>query len=571
LPAKDGLKDLRDAVMRRVDWSPSATSQGAEDVDAHVNDALQQLALDAPFLFFEDVVRIFTKPDASSIDAEDVLEVPAADEMPSARQNPWVLRQIWASDHDDIVELPNDRSWDGRRIDLQDHDGNWHQNRIRSIWHGEEDPPHRYLSLWYPIPHALWLGDMDGFPYRVYDDAYWLQDDIINIRSMRTLYEGVSSEINIVSQRDAERNGAADSTADTPTGLPVACWRAGHFALPTPNTAPDVAVATNLAAEYWSGPEPAGTFQYCYTICWGKREWDSSNPGGTQVDLTDPQADYRARVEPLTTTTQTEGTERFREPLFESAPSPISDEITVANAIEDENTGVFSSAGGVVIELPNIEYQLSFGGQGVQGTGTDYTRANRGHSGWYLRIYRRRLTEDFEHYGELASVGTPGNQATGLTKLDIHDSFHLLQEVPIFPASAARTVDRGTIVPDYNRRLRNVGGYQGISFYPRPDDEYQVELKVLRRPARLVSDNDTPPIHGEAIEVLLHKAIALTAGQLKDWTLRSTALQDYQTAIETLRKRYGDLRPGGKAISLRPARVRQRIMTTQWWRRSDEQ
>lgn len=560
----DGLKNIRDKVMRRLDLSHSPTSRQVAAIDEAVNSALKQMVNDLPFAFFEDEVSFFTLPDIEPGSSTDYLSTPQSDNLGTLRYNPWLLQ----ADQDTLVDWNVKRLWDGRHIDVQDASGSYHRNQIRTIWIYEddnEDTQYR-LSLMKPLPFdTLSNGGAPTFSWRVYTDKYQLPDDIVRISSMKIVSDGVEQEIKIVSKKDAEINGVSDHWTK-PAGTPFIAWRNGHSSLPAPNTAPTVALASSDTYP-WQGPEPAGKFQYCFSLCWGKRFNDHSNPGIGH--WSDQSAELSAEYDPIGSTSATAGIGRYAEPIWESPPSPVSSEVTTVNAVDNGQSGLKGQA--VIVGLPNIEYQLGFGLEGDMTSGP-FIRYNRGHSGWYYRIYRRRLTADMTAYTLLgtASIGGRRVENLELTNLDIKDEFQLLAEFQVTPENAAQFIDDGSVLPDYLRPLRNINGYTSVSLYPKPDKRYEIQCKVIRRPQDLVSDNDTPTIHSEAIEALLDLSVSIAAKQLKDPGVERAARMDYEEKLRTMRRSYGDLRPESQVVMRRPARVRANYRNTQWWRESTE-
>ena len=120
---------------------------------------------------------------------------------------------------------------------------------------------------------------------------------------------------------------------------------------------------------------------------------------------------------------------RFREPLWESSPSPVSAQVTTTNPTDNN---VPSPA--VKLTLPNIEYMQGFMTRGAQrraGALQTFTRSNYRESGWWVRIYRRRIVSDFNNYSNLSSykgadIAASGAAITGLKKLDLPTHIHFI-------------------------------------------------------------------------------------------------------------------------------------------------
>lgn len=551
---KDGLKDLREAVFRRTDWGPSAGTFSADLVDDHINDALQQIALDAPFLFFEESIRFATQEDFEPTLDGDTVSVHDDDQVAGfgSVPNAWVLRRDLSVAASTASPWATDRSWDARVIEITDENGVVHTNRIRSVW---VESGIYYMSLWRPWP-ASQYGDT-GLSYRIYTSEYYLPDELIELKSLRVVGQAYPMPIRIIGQHDAEAAGIVDDQYQrTGGGTPQLAYRRGRFALPTPNTAPD---AATTASFQWFGPEPAGEFEYCFTLCWGKRDPDHGASGF-------PSYLTEAVTVPGETDSDMAATDparhRILEPLFESSPSPVSAAVVTTN---DDGEIPPSTADAIEITLPNIEYQLGFLLDGLTTGSAALSRFQSTHSGWYYRIYRRRKTEDFTSYTSLGTT-LSGAHIPDLEKLDIQDAFYLLVEINPRSSVGLKYIDQGTVVPDYNRRLRNINGYQSLRFHPNPDARYEIECRCVRRPQRLVSDNDVPPIHSEAIKILVDYACSLQYEMLGQYDQAAAAERRYERGLQTLKRRYGDLRPHDAAVPKKPSRVRRRFRARlAWW------
>mgnify|MGYP003681145482 FL=1 len=60
------LKEIRNAMFAQADWSPDQSPEAASRVNGFINRAYNQLALEAPFLFFETEAKIATEPDVEN-------------------------------------------------------------------------------------------------------------------------------------------------------------------------------------------------------------------------------------------------------------------------------------------------------------------------------------------------------------------------------------------------------------------------------------------------------------------------------------------------------------------------
>lgn len=211
--------------------------------------------------------------------------------------------------------------------------------------------------------------------------------------------------------------------------------------------APLNAPTTNDVDGTWVGPVQEGAFQFCYTYTWGYRsaEWQDS-PGG------------------------------MRDVQWESAPSPVSSSF-------DHSVGANAGAG-IEISTTDVSALLNFN---VTGTLRDE------HSGWGKRIYVRR------------SSILVGGTAGAWDQVETSSIFYPLMDVA---AHNRATVWVGSVVPEFLRRLQRSKGYYSWEFYPHQDARYEIDLPVVRYPAEVVDDQDTPPIRDDAypafMELILH-------------------------------------------------------------------
>lgn len=560
-----------------LDWDVTPTVEAVARFKLIINRAYQQLMLDAPFLFWETTIRFATQPDVESLSSFDYLSAINPDDIgTSTSTSVWVMRGAFEadSDADNFASLRRDRSWDGRSIILYSPGEIPHKNQLRSIWIEEVSGTDYYhVSLVKPWPASRYGAVAES--WRIFTDTYWLPDDVVEVKSMRIVGVAYPTPLQFIGQSEAEERGFIDDDGNTEGGVPQFVYRHGHYQLPGPNVAPTVTAGTlNNPDEQWLGPEPFGEFEYCVTYTWGKRDLDYQNEGIHHWDSASTGDDYEessGEVSTLIAEPRAWGQNRSREPLFESAPSPISTAITVAS--EDGDPLDFAKA--PILTLPNIEYQLGMMLSGLTDSSDAFRRRSTSHSGIHVRVYRRRLSEDYTDYDSLgtAAAGDLGTHIPSLRKLDIHDGFYLLAEVRIEDwvdgnLTGNHFVDRGNMIPDQRRPLRDTHGYQGIRFYPMPDDRYEVEVRCMRRPPKLVSDTDVPRIHAEACEALLMYASSLVkGGTLKDTAGAAADRVDYHNLLRTLGKRYGDIRPADTPVQKRFASTRRYNRTNNpWWR-----
>lgn len=592
------LKDIRNALFSQTDWAPTQSAEAVARLDGFINRAYNDVCLEAPFMFFESRVKFATQPDAVPTLDNDTISLTVFDEtapMVPNEQNPWVFQRDLPIGTPDALVWQVDRSWDGRTLEIDVPDPSTgkittYRNIIRAVYKnslGVGELEVYRLTVVTPWPyHKFGTGP---FKYRIYTAKYYLPDDVVQVRSMRLWHQNRNWPLDVIGQEDAETYSFADTPRVAAHGLPRTIFRREHFQLPGPAVPPDAGYPALEPGHKWLGPEPAGTFEYVITYCWGKRDimlrnptmgyhlgyadqWENVQPeGGFPGFFTDP-------AQPIDASQS-----RFREPLWESSPSPVSAQVTTLNAIEGEGP-VFTPSPAIRLTLPNIEYMQGFQALGAQrfddGGGpaaTLWRRKNWRESGWWVRIYRRRVAEDFNNYAALATsigptgVGTQdgGAAVAGLVKLDLPKAFFLLAEYRIDEFNSGIFIDNGRILPDYHRRLREIHGYQAIQFYPYPDDRYEVDVRCVRRPPKLVDDQDAPLVHAEAVDLIIHRALMFLYENMGNPQMAELSRSRYQENLFTLSKRYGDLRPPAVPTLRRFSRARsgwdQRGQLRRWW------
>ena len=591
------LKDLRTAIFAQTDWAPSQSVEAVARLNGFINRAYNDVCLEAPFLFFESQVKFATQVDVKSASDNDTISLTVVDDTEAMQPNavnPWVFAQDGIAGSSGFTVWETDRSWDGRmlEIDVPDPADNnkikTFRNRIRAVYKRQVTAPgfpaeYQFrLTVVTPWPYQT-MGS-GPFKYRIYSDRYYLPDDLIQLRSMRLWHEDRNWPLNVMGQEEAEDYSFADSPRVVSHGLPRTVFRREHFQLPGPSVSPEIEIAAD-DTHYWIGPEPPGEFEYVLTYCWGKRDMQFRNPTmGYHLGYADSwQNDQGQSFNPDFGAPINSSQNRFREPLWESSPSPVTPVATAAPPyIPDQ--GVPTVAGGAIkLTLPNIEYMQGFmevGSQNFNLAGVPapdtFTRQNSRESGWHVRIYRRRISANFTGYDLFptiipSGIGTQDGGAgiTGLKKLDIPTAFFLLAEFRIDSVNEGVFYDNGRIIPDYHRRLREIHGYQSVKLYPYPDERYEVDIRCVRRPPKLVDDEDAPLVHAEAVDLIIHRTLMFLYENMGNPSMAQLAKGRYDENLLTLTKRYGDLRPPAVPVLRRFARARtyygQRGQLKRWW------
>jgi len=450
-----------------------------------------------------------------------------------------------------------------------------------------EVPGSTVISFWMPWDTVNF--GAGPFEYRIYTEEYPLPDDIIEVRSTRLWKTNNSWPLQVLGQDDAERQNILDKHTDLAKGIPRVLFRRTHYQMPAPSVAPFVeqyreeGEPPSIIGVGWRGPAPAGTFEYKITYCWGARDIWFRNPGPHHwgANAIDPINGSGVAWDAINGNEQW-GQQRYREPRWESAPSPISAKVSTTNA--EHGTVGFASR----LTLPNIEYIQGFYWNLIAKDSLPpslippardnvaFERAHAQKSGWFTRIYRRRVATDFTDYQLLgAPVGVDpsiGVHAAGqqtLHKIEEDNSFYLLAEIHIDPLNEGYFMDDGQLLPDYHRRLRDTHGYMNIALYPVPNKRYEIEVRCVRRPLELENDSDAPYIHAEACDILVDRSLQLLYESEGNASMMGFAKQRYERNLLTLSKRYGDLRPSAVPVLKRLSRAspgyRTSIRYRQWW------
>ena len=567
-------------MFAQADYSPSSSPEAISRVNSFINRAYNQLALEAPFLFFETEVSMAVEPNvtskAGSAVTPDRIELAGTNTLPVATaRDPWTWKTLYTKTAaeaatDSYVVWEYNRSWDGRMIEITLANGTIVRNQIRSVWL-ESDYYHvTFVRPWDTAAHGDGsTADADGilgFKYKILTEHYPLPDNLIELKSARLRDKSNNFPLDVIGQQQAEQLQLVSPSTNVTSGIPRTIFRRGHMRLTGPAVPPAVSLAreakldqTTGYKEKWLGPEPPGKFAYRVTYTWGKRDTEFQLPGlghweGMAAEYLNTGQVFPASPEDDTNVGGAFASiNRYREPWLESPPSPSSGEVETAYSDPEQ------SAPAIAVSLPNIQYALGFL-NAITGT-TTATRQSLIQSGIYVRIYRKRLSADFSNYGDMS------HKATGLetSQFDSAEDFFLLAETRIDGTNGGIFYDNGEIIPDHSRRLRDIHGYQSIAFYPRPDQRYPVALRCIMRPQELRDEDDHPLIHDEAMDILIERAMSFFYESLGNAQLSVASRAKYQAELMTLSNRYGDLRPASVPVLRRMTRVRSSARTNRKW------
>ena len=506
------LSDIRDRVFSQVDWAPTQSADALARVDAFINRAYYQLAIDAPFLFFQDRLLVVTQAD---VKPQEGLAA-GADTVAVRPADPWVLRRSVSTVDAGVIDWDETGLWRGRMLEVTDPSGQVHRHRIRDIWTSAD---WQYISLYRP-----WHNVTDsGMTYRIYTDDYSLPNDLIEVNSLRIAKSNQNWPLDIIGELEAEKLSLDDSPSQVSAGIPRVAWRRRHRKMVSDPTYTPGTLLVDLAGWAWVGPEPTGTFSYIFTWYWGIRDPEDQTFG--------PSGDVQSSVN------------AFDVPLWESAPSPISAQAIVPDVDVEANGRA------VRVTTPNISQMMGF-----NETGKD--RLNR--TGIRKRIYRRRHTATGTNYTSLPNAETNG------AIIETPDKYFLVADIP---GHQVTWDDTGVSVPDYRVPISETHGYETFTMYPRPDQRYEIQVRCLRRPAKLVDPEDTPSVHLDATEVLIWRTLLLLYESMGNADMADRATAYYQQHLKKATDRYSDLRYPEEPMLRRPGRAQQVVDTRRPWRR----
>jgi len=388
-----------------------------------------------------------------------------------------------------------DGTWDSRDLEVKDPDGRWHRRRIQKLWASEGK---EYISLDRP-----WRNSLDTkMEYRIYTSRYPLPSDAIDTKTFRLWDYTMRSPMEVMLLSQAESHNMDDVRGlPTASGIPIKAFRQPFDMLRPPAMPP---VATFLARsddgqggwnDDWQDEQPTGLFDYKITYQWGRQ---------------DPQ-------EFQTPTNRSV-------PRWESAPSSVSAQVDV-----------LSQQGVVQLTLPRPNWMMHYDGHDANTTtGSAQNMLRETHGGYRVRIYRRRLSSSDP------TISSP-------------NAWYFLDVVE---GDVTTFIDNGIRHADRTNRTKDRHAYDTVQFYPRPSDQYMVDIRYASAPEALSDDSDVPTIPPEASSLIVHRSLELFYESIGEAPLAERARRLYENNLTTYHKRYG-LLPSG-VLHKRPSRVRRR-------------
>jgi hypothetical protein len=493
------LGALRDRLFSFRSWDSSGSTLNKRVRDA-LNTALDRLAGDVPEALVPDEEHVVLYADALGTDAD-------IDARLNSTADPRVLKFSDSSSAATAISsswTPSvDGTWDGvMHLEVKDPSDVWHRRQSREWW---LDSGFYYVTIDRP-----WRNATDTLmEFRAHQPEFFVTDDVMEVLEPARIWDSTRQQVWSIDTAGAYRQDMLDFQGNS-KARPYRMWRGRHFQMPTPRAAPTAILPEiNQDAKdptlVWVGPEQKGTFKFCYTIVWGRRdtEWQVA-PGGIQ------------------------------DPVWESAPSPASAEVDNSNM---KTSGTYD---GIVLRAENIDYMTDF--DRIVPSDAPGTMLRDQRSGFRIRFYAAR--ESFELGASSGASGSGDNNIVESAGI-----YYLLAEIE--PGNAAGVVTptttyvwTGAAIPDFYRPLKHSTGYYAWKVFPHQDQRYELDFRVLRLPRAFVDDRDTAPIQRDAVPALLELALHYMC--LLDGVDQQGAqihLDRFQTLARRYRARYAT--PGG--------------------------
>ena len=519
------LKAARDYIYNDRSWASTGKT-----LDKRVNTcllrALRDIAGEVPEALLPEEQHVHVRKNIVGSDATINAKIKKTTDLKVLQ---FVRSGSWFPDTDGF--------WNGvMYLEITDPNNRIRRRRAREWW---ESGGIYYVSIDRP-----WFDtDTNEMDFRIYQPSFYLPANTIEVLTPLRLFDDSEQLIGQISSGTARREYLPDFRQRV-SGRPTDFWRGEFQQLPSPTEAPKVSSiqsdAENDQALFlrWKGPVQEGKFEFCYTYAWGRkeREWGESTGG-------------------------------FSDPQFESAPSPVS--AVFDHAVEVDQIIGRPEGRAIVIECRNLEEMLDFVGNtnGIPlDSGYTFPAAlpgaaplRYGRSGIKIRVYVRRLAT-YEDHGPSTTASGVIKSDYRLNRVEADEKFYLLAELepleqnsildtmttPVYKASTFvwQGTPSGTdnnIAPDPTRQLRKTTGYYAYNVWPIPDQDYDIDVSLLRQPKELVNDNDQLPIKQEAFSAYMELALAYMSrldGVDQNSEVKHRAL--YRQLVRRFRSQHGD-------------------------------
>lgn len=561
------------AMLKRQLYAMRSWDSTGETQDNRIrqalNVALDRMANDVPQALIPGEEHVVLYPDVVSSDS--AVDARAITYDSDKRLLKFV--DTTGTDIDDSSSLTTWRptvtgEWDGTmHIEITDTDGRIHRRQCLEFFKVTGATDIYAVTLDRPYNEII-TADGQGvgaLQFRIHQPEFFVTDDVMELLEPARIFDSSRQQVWKMSTPGAGRQDMVDFQGNS-KGRPYRCWRGRHFQLTAPTKAPQIMEANGTTTieqvrglddegqgvivdtEVYS-PLPSafkweddlglrrGKWAVCYTYVLGRKdeEWQlapSVTPGGDiEQDSSYGLTWAYKKGSVLTGENQYSG---IHDPQFESAPSPVT-------IIDQSQTK--GDPGAMIISATNIDAMQGFG---------DFTFKRYGRTGMRIRYYVAHMAADETGIGSLNDV-------------EVNQRFHLLCEVePTFDmvtkivdtgvtlpeaieslgsadSTAARVVWSGKELYDYHRMLKHSTGYYAWQVFPHQDARYELDFRVTRLPKKYINDQDTAPVHPEAVPTLVELAlyyVSLVDGN--DQISAQAHLNRYHDLVRVFRDRYAN-------------------------------
>ena len=545
------LQSLRQQLYAMRSWDSSGQTQD-ERIRQSLNVALDRMANDVPQAIVPDEEHVVLLPDVKSNDAA------VAAKVGTYRSDKRLLYFVDATTGEGIAGGTSTTTWrpsvtgewDGlMHIEVTDSAGQIHRRQcLEWFTHSSTDPVSGNTVSQYAVTIDRPFNALeaiasagDGLEFRIHQPEFFVTDDVTEVFEPARIFDGTRQQVWKIDTAGAYRQDMLEFQGDS-AGRPYRCWRGRHFQLPAPTEAPQVVTASDqtLATQFeWKEENGLrrGKWAICYTYVWGRKdeEWQKSplvTPGGdvAQNSTYGLTWAYNSASVPAEVN-QYSG---ISDPQFESAPSPITTIQQKAPSAGD---------GALVISATNIDAMLGF---------ADSSYARYGRTGMRIRYYVAHLDANEKDKGAFNATETsnrfymlcevePTFDLVGTLHEDGVTTPETIKKLGSTSITGGRIVWTGSELYDYQRPLKHSTGYFAWKVYPHQDSRYELDFRVARLPKKFITDQDTAPIHPEAVPTLIELAlyyVSLTDGN--DQTSAQAHLGRYQNLVRVFRDRYAN-------------------------------
>jgi len=545
------LKMLRQQLYAMRAWDSSGQTQD-DRIRQSLNVALDRMANDVPQALVPDEEHVVLLPDVKSSDST------VAAKVGTYRSDKRLLYFVDATSGEGVSGSTSTTTWrpsvtgewDGiMHIEITDADGQVHRRQCLE-WFTEtiSDPVSNLSVLQYVVtidrPYnalAAIASAGDGLEFRIHQPEFFVTDDVTEIFEPARIFDSSRQQVWKIDTAGASRQDMLDYQGNS-KGRPYRCWRSRHFQLPAPTEPPQVVIAADqtLPTEFeWKEDLGLrrGKWAICYTYVWGRKDedWQKSplvTPGGDTAQNSTYGLTWAYNKN--TVPSEVNQYSGISDPQFESAPSPVA-------TIEQKAPG--TGDGAIVISATNIDAMKGF---------ADSDFARYGRTGMRIRYYVAHLDANEKDRGAFNATETsdrfymlcevePTFDLVGTLHEDGVTTPETVTELGTTAIIGGRIVWTGSELYDYERPLKHSTGYFGWKVYPHQDQRYELDFRVSRLPRKFITDQDTAPIHPEAVPTLLELSlyyVCLTDGN--DQTSAQAHLNRYQDLVRVFRDRYAN-------------------------------